>query len=121
MRCRCVTTLTHTMSIRVLASLSTRTFARTRIAPKATRYAPASALATHAFAQPIRSFVTTPRTMAEGNMKCVLIKDGKGPVENLYIGEEPIPQPKEDEIQVEIKVSVADEQATVVWWRGHDD
>lgn len=42
--------------------------------------------------------------MADGNMKCILIKDGKGPAENLYMGEEPVPQPKEGEIQVEIKV-----------------
>lgn len=92
------------MSVRALVSTTARTLARTRIAPQATRYSPVSALATRAFTYPQRSFATTPRTMADGNMKCILIKDGKGPVENLYMGEEPVPQPKEGEIQVEIKV-----------------
>lgn len=38
-------------------------------------------------------------------MKCVLVKDGQGPVENLYIGEEATPEPKAGEVQ--IKVSAA--------------
>lgn len=97
------------MSVRALVSTTARTVARTRIAPQATRYTPVSAaLATRAFTQPQRTFSSTPRIMADGNMKCILIKDGKGPVENLYMGEEPVPQPKEGEIQVEIKVRLTD-------------
>ncbi|KLT40592.1 quinone oxidoreductase putative [Cutaneotrichosporon oleaginosum] len=33
-------------------------------------------------------------------MRCILIKDGKGPVENLYLGEEPTPSPKKGEVLV---------------------
>ncbi|TFK39084.1 hypothetical protein BDQ12DRAFT_650794 [Crucibulum laeve] len=36
-------------------------------------------------------------------MRAVLIKDGQGPVENLYIGEAPTPSPKADEVLVKIK------------------
>jgi NADPH:quinone reductase-like Zn-dependent oxidoreductase len=35
-------------------------------------------------------------------MRCVLIKDGKGPVENLYLGEEPTPSPKKGEVLVKV-------------------
>ena len=37
-------------------------------------------------------------------MKCILIKDGKGPAENLYLGEEETPSPKNGEVLVKIKV-----------------
>ncbi|GFZ46841.1 hypothetical protein JCM24511_04061 [Saitozyma sp. JCM 24511] len=33
-------------------------------------------------------------------MRAVLIKDGKGPADNLYIGEEATPEPKKGEVQV---------------------
>ncbi|CCM05738.1 uncharacterized protein FIBRA_07970 [Fibroporia radiculosa] len=36
-------------------------------------------------------------------MRAVLVKDGKGPVENLYLGEAPTPTPKEDEVLVKIR------------------
>ncbi|RSH86759.1 uncharacterized protein EHS24_005031 [Apiotrichum porosum] len=36
-------------------------------------------------------------------MKCVLVKDGQGPVENLYIGEEATPEPKAGEVQIKIQ------------------
>jgi len=36
-------------------------------------------------------------------MRAVLIKDGKGPAENLYIGEAPTPEPKAEEVQVKIQ------------------
>ncbi|KAI0073499.1 quinone oxidoreductase [Panus rudis PR-1116 ss-1] len=36
-------------------------------------------------------------------MRAVLVKDGKGPVDNLYIGETQKPMPKEDEVLVKIK------------------
>lgn len=39
-------------------------------------------------------------------MRCILIKDGKGPAENLYLGEEETPEPKQGEVQVKIKVSI---------------
>jgi NADPH:quinone reductase-like Zn-dependent oxidoreductase len=34
-------------------------------------------------------------------MRAVLIKDGKGPVENLYLGEAPKPVPREGEVLVQ--------------------
>jgi len=37
-------------------------------------------------------------------MKCILIKEGKGPVENLYMGEEETPEPAKGQVQVKIKV-----------------
>ncbi|CAL1713517.1 unnamed protein product [Somion occarium] len=37
------------------------------------------------------------------SMQAVLIKDGKGPIENLYIGEADKPTPKADEVLVKIK------------------
>lgn len=45
---------------------------------------------------------STSRTLLD-NMRCVLIKDGKGPVENLYLGEEPTPSPKKGEVLVKVK------------------
>ncbi len=47
-----------------------------------------------------RSLHTSPRL--NDNMRCVLIKDGKGPVENLYLGEEPTPTPKKGEVLVKV-------------------
>ena len=38
-------------------------------------------------------------------MKCILIKDGTGPADNLFVGEEPTPEPKKGEVQVQIKAS----------------
>jgi len=38
-------------------------------------------------------------------MRAVLIKDGKGPVENLYLGEEATPEPKEGQVQVQVRTS----------------
>lgn len=37
-------------------------------------------------------------------MRAILIKDGKGPADNLYIGEEPTPEPKAGEVQVKVGV-----------------
>jgi hypothetical protein len=37
-------------------------------------------------------------------MKAVLIKDGKGPVENLYLGEEGTPEPEEGQVQVKVRL-----------------
>ena len=37
-------------------------------------------------------------------MRCILIKDGKGPAENLYLGEEETPEPKQGQVLVKIKV-----------------
>lgn len=39
-------------------------------------------------------------------MKAILIKDGKGPIENLYIGEEATPEPGEGEVQIKVSASV---------------
>jgi NADPH:quinone reductase-like Zn-dependent oxidoreductase len=35
-------------------------------------------------------------------MRAVLIKDGKGPAENLYLGEEETPEPKKGEVQIQV-------------------
>lgn len=35
-------------------------------------------------------------------MRAVLIKDGKGPVENLYLGEAPKPIPRSGEVLVKV-------------------
>jgi NADPH:quinone reductase-like Zn-dependent oxidoreductase len=35
-------------------------------------------------------------------MRAVLIKDEKGPAENLYMGEEATPEPKQGEVQVKV-------------------
>jgi hypothetical protein len=40
-------------------------------------------------------------------MRCILIKDGKGPADNLYMGEEETPAPKQGEVQIKIKVIIA--------------
>lgn len=36
-------------------------------------------------------------------MRAVLIKDGKGPIENLYIGDTERPVPKEGEVLVKVR------------------
>jgi hypothetical protein len=41
-------------------------------------------------------------TQIPERMKCILIKDGKGPAENLYLGEEPVPKAKEGEVLVKV-------------------
>jgi hypothetical protein len=37
-------------------------------------------------------------------MRAVLIKDGKGPVENLYLGEEATPEPEQGQVQVQVNL-----------------
>ncbi|BEI94395.1 uncharacterized protein CcaverHIS019_0608540 [Cutaneotrichosporon cavernicola] len=49
----------------------------------------------------LRPLHNTPHALK--NMRCVLIKDGKGPVENIYLGEEPTPSPKKGEALVKIE------------------
>jgi hypothetical protein len=41
---------------------------------------------------------------APSKMRAVLIKDGKGPVENLYLGEESTPEPEEGQVQVQVSL-----------------
>jgi hypothetical protein len=48
------------------------------------------------------TFRRTMSTQIPERMKCILIKDGKGPAENLYLGEEPVPQAKEGEVLVKV-------------------
>ena len=38
-------------------------------------------------------------------MKAILIKDGKGPAENLYMGEEETPEPSKGQVQVKVSLS----------------
>lgn len=42
-------------------------------------------------------------TQVPSKMKAVLVKDGKGPSDNLYIGEAPVPTLNDDEVLVKIK------------------
>lgn len=37
-------------------------------------------------------------------MRAVLIKDGKGPIENLYIGEAPKPKPQGGQVLVKASI-----------------
>jgi hypothetical protein len=46
-------------------------------------------------------------TQAPSKMRAVLIKDGKGPVENLYLGEEATPEPEEGQVQVQVSSQCA--------------
>lgn len=41
--------------------------------------------------------------MSSKNMRAVLVKDGNGPAENLYIGETPKPTPAPGQVLVKIK------------------
>jgi NADPH:quinone reductase-like Zn-dependent oxidoreductase len=40
-------------------------------------------------------------------MRAVLIKDGKGPIENLYLGEAPKPEPGPNQVLVKVRFSHA--------------
>lgn len=42
-------------------------------------------------------------TEIPSQMKAILVKDGKGPSDNLYLGEAPVPELGEDEVLVKIK------------------
>ena len=48
---------------------------------------------------------TSRYTHAPSKMRAVLIKDGKGPVENLYLGEEATPEPEEGQVQVQVSLT----------------
>lgn len=41
-------------------------------------------------------------TARSANMKAILVKDGKGPAENLYLGEEETPLPQKGQVQVKV-------------------
>lgn len=51
--------------------------------------------------RPFTNLHRNPNRMSE-TMRAVLIKDGKGPVENLYLGEAPKPAPKPNEVLVKV-------------------
>lgn len=81
---------------------SARTLARSRTQTPARTVLSATALSSR-FAQ------TSPRTFSTStstfdNMKAILIKDGKGPIENLYLGEEATPTPKKGECLVKVRL-----------------
>lgn len=48
-------------------------------------------------------------------MRAVIIKDGKGPIENLYVGEIEKPSPKHGEVLVEVRIIYPDIPS---WLRG---
>lgn len=41
-------------------------------------------------------------------MRAILIKDGTGPADNLYIGEEATPEPADGQVQVKVSLSRAE-------------
>ncbi|EIN12492.1 quinone oxidoreductase [Punctularia strigosozonata HHB-11173 SS5] len=41
--------------------------------------------------------------MAQNQMRAVLVRDGKGPIENLYLGDAPKPSPGPDQVLVKIR------------------
>ena len=104
------------MSLRRCIACSNRPLASIRLAHFATFTAASSfALASPKISAParpqirarnseisIRPLSTT--TARLDKMKCILIKEGKGPVENLYMGEEETPEPAKGQVQVKIKV-----------------
>ncbi|PWZ02932.1 quinone oxidoreductase putative [Testicularia cyperi] len=50
---------------------------------------------------PIRAMSSQPSIPS--TMKAILVKDGKGPSDSLYMGEAPVPKPGDDEVLVKIK------------------
>lgn len=58
-------------------------------------------LPTIALRRTLTNLHRNPNRMSE-TMRAVLIKDGKGPVENLYLGEAPKPTPKQNEVLVKV-------------------
>jgi hypothetical protein len=49
---------------------------------------------------PIRQFHSSVSNLVK--MKAILIKDGKGPADNLYLGEEETPEPQQGQVQVKV-------------------
>lgn len=47
----------------------------------------------------------TDHTLLRTTMRAVLIKDGQGPIENLYVGETECPLPKEEQVLVKVSAS----------------
>lgn len=102
-------TISLSMSLRsprILATLSgiSQTSARRLLFPPRC-LAVAGPLATAPrvrFVAPRASFSSSAKLSVPPKMRAVLIKDGKGPAENLYIGEEATPEPKQGEVQVKV-------------------
>jgi NADPH:quinone reductase-like Zn-dependent oxidoreductase len=42
-------------------------------------------------------------TTVSPNMRAILIRNGTGPAENLYIGNEATPEPAEGQVQVKVR------------------
>ena len=42
----------------------------------------------------------------QSSMRAILIKNGTGPAENLYIGQEATPEPSEGQVQVKVRTSM---------------
>ena len=62
---------------------------------------PTSSFSPSTLTSPYRQLHSTGRALpTPDSMRCILIKDGKGPASNLYMGEEATPQPKAGEVQV---------------------
>ena len=55
-------------------------------------------------------------------MRAILVKDGKGPAENLYLGEEETPSPKDGQVLVKVGEDtfsfVALNYADITAWSG---
>jgi len=89
----------------MLLSTSIRSTTLQRVTPifKQTYRAPLLNLSRPAFR--FSSTSTFRYTHAPSKMRAVLIKDGKGPVENLYLGEEATPEPDQGQVQVQVSSS----------------
>ncbi len=91
---RCCTPITHLLGpSRTLLSARAALPSLYALTPTSTPSRPSRLLA-------IRTMASAPSVPEK--MKCILIKDGKGPAENMYMGEEAVPKPKEGEALVKV-------------------
>lgn len=50
-----------------------------------------------------RTIMSTPREEIPQEMQCILVRDGKGPAENMYMGKERVPDVKDGEVLVKVR------------------
>lgn len=91
--------------LRVLPNSVTASLTRRNIAHDLKRIPnlPQSVTVTRAFRP--RGFTHSATT--PNKMKAILVKDGKGPADNLYMGEEETPSPGKGQVQVKVNSTLA--------------
>lgn len=94
------TSVNRFFASRIVSRKLTAPFRPLLISPTITDRSRQPITRTAGFASSARSRISVPP-----RMRAVLIKDGKGPAENLYIGEEATPEPKEGQVQVRVRRS----------------